>query len=77
MLAKLRGQGSTMREAARFLGISYTTFKDSLKREPLLRQAWDRGKGLHTIALKRRMYELAMEGSVPMIRLLAKRLLGE
>lgn len=77
MITNLRGSGCTMREAAILLGVGYTTFKDNLKSEPRLREAWERGKALQSAALKRRMYEVAMDGDGVMIRALMRRMLGE
>lgn len=66
----------TDREAAAFLGIRYNTFKNLLRDDPKVREAWDRGKYLGLISLRRKQFRLASKSSTMAI-FLGKQYLGQ
>jgi hypothetical protein len=49
----------TVREAAAFLGIRVTTLGNLLKKDKRIRDAWERGKSLGLLSLRRKQMRLA------------------
>ncbi len=79
-LKTLRGLGrinATHVECARMLDVSRETFEKFLGREKKAREAFERGKALWRIELRRLQFKSAMAGSVPMLIWLGKQYLGQ
>lgn len=66
----------TAREAAAFLSIRVHTFNDLLQNDPHVRKAWDDGKQLGCISLRRKQMRLAGQNATMAI-FLGKQMLGQ
>jgi len=67
----------TNEEIAEFFGINPTTLTRRKLRDPAVRAAFRRGGALGKISLRRKQYQVAMEGSVPMLIWLGKTMLKQ
>jgi hypothetical protein len=79
-LKTLRGLGrinATHVECARMLDVSRETFEKFLGREKKAREAFERGKALWRIELRRLQFKSAMAGNVAMLIWLGKQYLGQ
>ena len=72
-LAKLQ---CTAREAAAFLNIRVGTFNRLLQKDEVIRDAWERGKALGFISLRRKQHALARDNATMAI-FLGKQYLGQ
>lgn len=78
-LKKVQGLGRlqcTVRECAAFLGVSPTTFEAFLKR-PAARAAFDGGKEIGKMSLRRAQIRAAEKGNPALLIFLGKNLLGQ
>jgi len=66
----------TIREAAAFLGIRVTTLHGLLKKDRRIKEAWERGKALGLVSLRRKQMRLAGVNA-QMAIFLGKNLLGQ
>jgi len=73
---KLAALDCTYADAAGYLGISQSTFSRKLKEYPRLQEAWDQGRAIGRVSLRRKQYNLATT-SAPMAIHLGKVILGQ
>ena len=66
----------TQEEAAAFLNIGFVTFKRLLRREPTIREAWERGLKGGKVSLRRKQMRLA-NSNPAMAIFLGKQYLGQ
>lgn len=73
---KLARLQCTREEAAAFLGIRKQTFNTLIQNDERVRDAWEQGKQLGKISLRRKQFKLA-DDSAPMAIFLGKQYLGQ
>lgn len=67
---------ATVREGAAFFDVAVSTFEAFLN-EPGVREAFDAGKGMGTMSLRRAQFAAALKGNATMLIFLGKNLLGQ
>ena len=67
----------TQQEAASFFGVSLSHIEKRLHDEEDLKAAWDEGRALGAISLRRQQTALAEKGNATMLIWLGKQLLGQ
>lgn len=67
----------TQSEIAAFFGVSLSCVEKRLATEPQMKAAWDGGRALGLISLRRQQTRLAEKGNATMLIWLGKQLLGQ
>lgn len=67
----------TQSEIAAFFGVSLSCVEKRLATEPQMKAAWDEGRALGLISLRRQQTQLAEKGNATMLIWLGKQLLGQ
>ena len=67
----------TQQEAASFFGVSLSHIEKRLHDEAEMKRAWDEGRALGAVSLRRQQTELAAKGNATMLIWLGKQLLGQ
>lgn len=76
-LEKLAGLQCTVSEAAAFLEVAQSTLSTRMKTDKLLADAWERGRELGKVSLRRSQWEAAKSGDRTMLIWLGKQWLGQ
>jgi hypothetical protein len=76
-LANMAMAQCSQREAAAFLGVSLTTFKDFLANSSRAKEVWDSGPDFGRAALRRSQMSSALRGNVQMQKWLGVNMLGQ
>jgi hypothetical protein len=77
VLEKLGNIHCTQPEAAAVLGIGLSTLEAVLQRSPEARDAWERGLLMGNASLRRKQFELALDGDRTMLVWCGKNTLGQ
>lgn len=67
----------TQAEVAGFYNVSVETLRNRLKNDPEARKAWQRGRAKASVTLRRKQFEVAQTGNVPMLIFLGKQYCGQ
>jgi len=68
---------NTQAQAAAFLSVSDTTFRNFLRQNPRSAEAWEMGKNLGLLTLRQLQWQSAMNGNVRMQIYLGIQMLGQ